>query len=332
MTISHLKTGASMRIRAVAAAAAVCLSGCGGGGGGGSDDIKKQPAPQTFNGLVLTLYSQGVNLTFIRAQGDAVTGVETGAVTMTEDPRYFFGVDPAGAQTLYVVSDSISGGRYTYQRTSPEAGVLIIEGSGSGVGLNDSSLEVTSTYFKNPTFSRRYDILFGTDGSIITGVNVNDSGEGLAYPGILWNQASLRLFGGASVPIAWDLTQSQGLNLPKLYPAGVSPQRLVITPTNLADPATGYQFLSSTFTRFSDAFGDFIEEGIGNKDVPPDPALTLINFDYQPDPNSTNLARIRIYEQNKPTLTYQMTFLDLEKGTYVRDDGSTGTFEFPFID
>lgn len=336
MTRNHLKRGLAVARFVIAASAiALGLSGCGGGGGG-SDDTRNQPAPQTFNGLVLQLYSQGVSLTFIRAEGDATTGVETGSVTMTENPVGFTGVNSSGAPFPYVVSDSISGGRYTYQRTSPEAGVLIVEGSGSGQGLAVGSglggIKVLSNYFMNPSFSRRYDLLFGTDGATITGVNVNDSGEGLSYPGLLWNSATLRLYGGASVPIAWDLKQSQGLDLPRLYPDGVSLERLVITPTNVADPVVGYQFLNSTFTRFSNAIGDFKEEGVGNKDVAPDPALTLINFDYQPDPNTTNRARIRIYEGSNAVVIYDLTFLDIEKGTYVREDGSTGTFEFPFLD
>jgi hypothetical protein len=222
------------------------------------------------------------------------------------------------------VSSTISGARYVYARTSPEAGTLTITGSGSGVNSGGG----IANYFQNPTFTHTYDLLFGTDGATITGVSVNDTGEGFA---ILWPSAVLRVFGVGSVPVGWSLKDSEGVNLPKLYPLSVSQQRLEITPADLAThPAEGYQFLTSKFTRFSNAVGDFLEEGVGNKDAVP--ALILINFDYQPDPNTTNRAKIRIYDGVNPVVTYDMTFLDLEKGTYVRENGSTGTFEYPFLD
>ena len=322
----NFKSGSTtLRFFASALALVLALSGCGGGGGSGDPD--SEPAPQTFNGLVLTLYTGGVSLTFIRADGDAVTGVESGAITMAENPQNADVVDASGAPGQLIPSGSITSGRYTYQRTSPEGGFLIVEGIGSGVNG-----EAEANYFLNPSFTRRYDLLFGTNGVTITGVNVNDSGEGFTYPGILWSTATLRLFGGAPVPIGWSVENSKGLVLPKLYPDGISLERLEITPANLAESPVGYQFLDSTFTRFSNATGDFIEEGVGNKDVPTDPALTLINFDYQPDPNTTNRARIRIYEGSKSAVIYDMTFLDLERGTYVRENGSTGTFEFPFLE
>ncbi len=337
MTSPILKRGiVAARSFTLVSALALGMAGCGGGGGGGgSDDVRTQPAPQTFNGLLLTLWASGVQLTFIRAEGDALTSVETGAVTMRENPLNVVGVDSTGAPSTLRPSRSISGARYTYQRTSPEAGVITITGNGSGTPFNPGIPPVSANYFTT-SFTRTYNLLFGTDGSVITGVSVNDSsatiGEEAPFPGILWTGAVLQVFGSGSVPIGWSLQASQGVNLPKLYPTGVNLERFEITPNDLAQPLVGYQFLQSSFTRFSDALGDFIEQGVGNKDLPPDPTLTLINFDYQPDPNTTNRARIRIFEGSQPTVIYDMTFLDLEKGTYVREDGSTGTFEFPFLD
>ena len=320
---------------AACSAAVLLVSGCGGGGGSGSNDdkISAQPAPQTFNGLVLTLYVGGVELTFIRAEGDALTAGETGAVTMKEKPATFIGTDSTGAPVSRFPSGSISGARYTYFRTSPEAGVLIITGAGSGIYEGPPPNGFVS-YFQNPTFTRTYNLLFGTDGASISGVSVNDTsatpGEVDPFPGILWTSATLRVFPAGQVPVGWSLASSQGVPLRKFYPDSVSQQRLEITPTALAAAPEGYQFLNSTFTRYSTMVGDFLEEGVGNKDAVP--TFTLVNFDYQPDPATLNRARIRIYEGAKPVITYNLTFLDLEKGTYVREDGSTGTFEFPFLD
>jgi hypothetical protein len=306
------------------------LSGCGDSGG--SDDVKNQPAPQTFNGLVLTLYSQGVTLTFLRSEGNAVDGVETGAVSMRAAPIASPLVDSSGTPSFLIPSSQISAGQYTYVRTSPEGGTLTVTGSGNNVFVGTVTgvlLPVVNYFIGN--FTRQYDILFGTDGTTITGINVNDSGEGIPYPGIAWIDATLATFGGGSVPISWSVEQSNGLNLPKLYPQSVNLEAFVVTPTDLLEPIYNYQFLNSTFTRFSDARGDFLEEGVGNRNILDDPVLTVINFDYQPDPNTINQAKIRIYANGESTLTYDLTFISLEAGTYVLNDGSTGTFEFPFL-
>lgn len=321
------------KLAAVASLVVFGFSGCGGGGSSNNDE-SNQPAPQTFNGLVLNLYSEGVELTFIRSEGDAVNGLETGSVTMAAAPGASPIVDPSGAPSFVIPSSQISGARYSYVRTSPEGGVLTVTGSGNGifVGVISGVILPIPNYFAGPNFTRQYDVLFGTDGATINGLNVNDSGEGYTYPGITWLGATLRTFGGGTVPIGWSLEASQGLDLPKLYPESVNQEAFVITPTNLADVAVNHQFLTSEFTRFSDARGDFIEKGVGNRNIVGDPTLTVINYDYQPDPNTTNQARIRIYVENGSTRTYDLTFLSLEEGFYIRDNGSTGTFDFPFLD
>jgi len=307
------------------------LSGCGDSGG--SDNVANQPAPQTFNGLVLTLYSQGITLTFLRSEGNAVDGVETGAVSMTAAPIAVPIVDSDGVPSFVIPSSQITAAQYTYVRTSPEGGTLTVTGTGNDifVGTVTGVVLPVVNYFSG-SFTRQYDILFGTDGTIISGINVNDSGEDIDYPGITWIGATLITYGGGSVPIGWSVEQSQGLSLPKLYPDSINLEAFVVTPTDLLLPAYNYQFLNSTFTRFSDAKGDFIEEGVGNRNIVDDPVLTVINFDYQPDPNTANQATVRIYENGGSTLTYDLTFISLESGTYVLDDGSTGTFEFPFLD
>lgn len=213
---------------------------------------------------------------------------------------------------------------------------MTIEGGSNNVPVSGV---VGAVNYMSGTFKRTYYLLFGTDGATITGINANDVGDVddpdylIPYPGLLWFEPTVRLVGGSGVPVGWTVEQSLGLNLPKIYPDGVNRQRFEITPDNLADPELGYQFLESTYTRFSNAAGDFLEEGVGNKDDASDPdQLIPINFDYQPDPKTTNLARIRIYDGANPVVVYDMTFIDFEKGTYVREDGSTGTFEFPFLD
>lgn len=309
------------------------LNSCGGSGPDNNETIG--PAPLTMNGLVLTLYASGVELTFIRAEGDASIpgGVETGAVTMKVNPAETTTVNSAGTPTPLRPSYSISGGRYTYIRTGPEAGSVSVAGEGSGFfGTNAPTLGTPrATYFQGGTFIRNYEILFGTNGTSITGIDVNDWGEGSTYPGISWNGATLRVFGGTLVSNAWSLADSALVNLPKLYPPAVSAQQMTTTPTDPLESSFRYEFLTSTFTRFSEAKGDFIEEGVGRSQVIPEPVLTIINYDYQPDPATTNRAIIRIYNSTGPVVIYNMTFLDLEKGTYVREDGSAGTFEFPFL-
>ena len=313
---------------------ALGLSSCGGGGG---DDDEVGPAPLTMNALVLTLYAGGVELTFVRAEGDASTGVETGAVTMKANPGGATTVDSSGAPTPLRPSNSISGGRYTYVRSGPESGTLTVSGQGSGQfgengGIFVGQITLASNYFRQGSFTRNYAILFGTNGASISGIDVNDWGEGSTYPGILWSGATLRVFGGALVTNAWSLENSKTVSLPKLYPTSVSGQLFSIIPTNIAENSLDYKFLSSTFTRFSDAKGDFKEEGVGNSQIVGQPALTIVNFDYQPDPATTNRAVIRIYSASGQTIIYNMTFLDNEKGTYIQDNGSVGTFDFPFLD
>ena len=325
-----------------------CLSlfilGLGSCGGGGGDDKTAEPAPKTFDGLVLTLYTGGVELTFLRAEGDASTGSETGAVTMKVNPAKVTLSDSGGGTDKIYPSYSISGGRYVYTRTGPEGGLLTVTGEGSGYfgSLGPAPSSGTSPpssgtvggpadYYSGP-FTRDYAVLFGTDGVYISGIKVNDWGEGTPYPGISWTGATLRVYGGAQVPLAWSIVESALLSLPKLYPLVISQETMTTTPTDTLGNAYVYQFLTSTFTRFSTAEGDFLEKGIGNSQLNASPTLTLINYDYQPDPATTNRAVIRIYSATNSVLTYNMTFLDLEKGTYViQENGTTGTFEFPFI-
>lgn len=311
------------------------LSSCGGSGGGDGDD-DGGPAPRTFNGLVITLYTSGVELTFIRAEGDASTGAETGAVTMKINPGATSTVDSSGATLPLEPSTAISGARYTYVRTGPEAGNITITGFGSGSFGTDGNFFFlpttnTSNYFKGPDtpFTRNYAMLFGTNGVSISGVDVNDSGEDLT---IFWNNAIIRVFGGGLVTNGWSLESSAAVNLPKLYPTELSRQELVIIPANSVENGISYSFLTSTFTRFSDAKGDFIEEGVGNGRILGQTALTIINYNYQPESASTNRAIVRIFNPTGPAFIYNMTFLDLEKGNYVREDGSVGTFEFPFLE
>ena len=308
------------------------LGSCGGGGGG--DDKTLEPAPKTFDGLVLTLYTGGVELTFLRAEGDASTGSETGAVTMKVNPAETTTTDSGGGVSPLRPSYSISGGRYVYTRTGPEGGSLTVTGEGSGYFGTAAPTPETrlANYFEGGPFTRNYAVLFGTDGVYISGIKVNDWGEGIDYPGISWTGATLRVYGGAQVPLAWSIVESALLSLPKLYPLEISQQTMTTAPTDTLGNAYRYQFLTSTFTRFSLAEGDFLEKGVGYSQLIPSPTLTLINYDYQPDPATVNRAVIRIYNETNSTLTYNMTFLDLEKGTYViQENGTTGTFEFPFI-
>lgn len=313
-------------------AVVAALAGCGSGTG---ESAANQPAPQTFNGLVITLFAGGPTFTFVRADGDAMKGVETGAVIINDNPGGAVGTTSAGAPFLFIPPTTTSGVRYTYVRTSPEGGTVTLTGTSSGVPSSNALFGTPPLppNYLMPDFARQMDLLFGTDGNIINGVTINDSGEGIDFPGLLWVDGTLRQVGNIAVPIGYNLEQSSTARIPKVYPESVNTQSFEVIPDDPAEDSLNHQFLNSVFTRFSDRSGDFIEEGIGNRNVIGESVLTLINFDYAPDPNSVNLARVRIFDSpgGSPAV-YFLTFLDFEKGTYVRENGTTGVFEFPFLD
>ena len=311
----------------------VGLCSCGGGGGG--DDEALEPAPRTFDGLVLTLYTGGVELTFIRAEGDAATGVETGSVSMKENPAKATATNPGGGTDQVLPSYSISGGRYVYTRLGPESGTLTVTGQGSGFfGALAGGVDTPSAnYFEAGEFTREYALLFGSDGVYVSGIRVNDWGEGFDYPGIAWSGATLKVYGGSPLLLGWSLKNSALLDLPKLYPLSISQQTVDTTPDEDSDDEYTIEFLTSTFTRYSDAKGDFLEKGVCNITIYPDAETVIGNYTYKPDPLTTNRAVLTIYFETDPPVTAKLTFLDLESGTYIiQEDGSTGEFNFPFLD
>jgi hypothetical protein len=344
-------------IRSIALIAVGCvvsmsgLTGCGSGKGSG---LENEPAPQTFNGLVLTLFQGGPKFTFIRSEGNAVNGVEVGAVDMDDNPSGITSILGVVDASRVVPPTRIVGARYEYRRTGPESGVLRIFGQSTNIQSTNARYVISSNpliyapvNYLRSGFDREFFILFGTDGNVIHQISANDVGQPIPgennpplnppieiddpYPGILWNTGSLRMVNNFPVPIGFDLRTSAELSLPKIYPESINLEDLIITPDDPGEDELFHYFLESQFTRFSDRAGDFIEKGIGNRNVVGDPAVTLINFDYNPDPETVSNVRIRINAAGEPEVTYHMIFLDFKRGTYVRGDGATGTFEFPLI-
>ena len=336
-------------IALIAAGCVVSMSGLTGCGSGKGSGLENEPAPQTFNGLVLTLFQGGPRFTFIRSEGNAVNGVEVGAVDMDDNPSGITSILGVVDASRVVPPTSISGARYEYRRTSPESGVLRIFGQSTNIQstnaryvISVNPLEYAPVNYLRSGFDRELFILFGTDGNVIHQVSVNDVGQPIPgatvdieiddpYPGILWNTGNLRMVNNIPVPIGYDLQTSAQLSLPKIYPESINLEDLLITPDDPLEDELFHYFLESQFTRFSDRAGDFVEKGIGNRNVVGDPTVTLINFDYNPDPDTISSVRIRINAAGEPEVVYNMIFLDFKRGTYVRGDGATGTFEFPLI-
>jgi hypothetical protein len=313
------------------------LAACGSGKG---DDDADSPAPQTMNGILLITYQGGPTFRFVRAEGNAVGGTEFGAVTMDAEPARRTYFDSGGAGEFMLVPPTrISGGRYSYTRTTPESGTIIITGESTDITAQKNAIgpllpPVTYMTFPPATpFERRFEILFGTDGVSITGITFNDSGESNPFPGIFHRDADILLQNNSPVPIAWNITDSALLDLPSIYPDQVSMEVLIFTPDDPLADTLSHQLLESTFTRFSNAPGDFVEKGVGNRDVLGGANPQIINFEYDPDPTTINRAEMRIILQSGEILTYDLRFLDFENGTYtLRNDGSTGVFAFPFIE
>ncbi len=323
-------------LRAMAAIGlAAGLSACGSGKGG----IGESPSPETLNGVSLVIYQGGPEYKFVRAEGDATTGAEVGAVTMEPDPAAVLTFGTGGGFEFFVVPPTrISGARYTYTRTSPETAVITIAGESTNITAQRNEiggLLPAVNYLMSP-FERQFDILFGTDGATVTGVTVNDSGippEEPPFPGLVWRDAEMRLQNGLPLPVGWNITSSDVLDLPRFYPDSISKELFIIEPDDPTQNSFAHQFLESTFTRFSDARGDFVERGVGNRNIIDDTVLETINFEYDPDPATTNIATLRIFRETGPSITYELRFLDFEGGTYVRlEDGSTGEFDFPFLE
>lgn len=305
------------------ASTALLLTSCGGGG-----DSAGHPAPQTLNGLVLELQAGGIQISFVRNSGSALNGgTETGVILVRESAPSFTFVDEFGNLQMAYVSQVVQAGTYTYQKTAAETGAIVVRGDGSG---SDSSGN-TATYFATAAFEHRYEVLFATDGSILTDILVTDTGEGFT---IFWNEALLTHYDGGDVPIGYSLSQSEGRDLPKLYPDTIDRETFEITPDNPLQPTLYYVLLASEFTRFVDLSGQVVlEKGVGNEYVPPDLVNVnqVVNWEYAPDTATINKVIMRISYDSLPTVTYTLTFSDLESGTYVDSLGRTGTFVFPFL-
>jgi len=311
-------------------AVAIGLIGCGGGSGsGGSGSGSDEPAPQTLNGVIFTPYSSGGPvLTMIRSSGDAMSSGEIGAVRMDPNPAGIPIVNSLGVESTISISPTISGATYVYTRTTPEGGRLVVRGFGREFNSTGDPYE----YFAG-AFSRTYDMVFATDGSVVTTIissdYITEDGVGTA---ITATNGSMRVVGSAFLTNGWNIEQSAGVILPKLYPAAITGEPLIITIAGDPVVIQNFNLVISSYTRLSVAQGDFLEKGVGNVFIDEDPTPKIINYAYAPDAKSTNRVKLTIGIDGLGTTVYTFTFTGTEAGTFVDNKGQTGTFEFPFLD
>ncbi|MDX1679795.1 MAG: hypothetical protein R3242_03595, partial [Akkermansiaceae bacterium] len=305
---SRLALVSRLGAASLALSAAVFLPSCGGGGGGG--DLAFQPAPQTLHALALQLDPGGIQYVFIRDTGDTTLGeVEEGGVVVRRDAPAFSVADEFGIITDVKPSNEVSQATYTYERVSPESAVITITGDGSGV---DSKGDAANYYSETP-FTRRYEILFATDGAIITAINVDDYTvtDGITFD-ILWNNATIKTYAGGDVPVGYSITRSNFEEIPTLYPESIDGEFLRIIP-DVGDEKT-LSVLSSTYTRFINDT-DFTEEGVANLKDPAGSSAVVVNYKYEPVSGTANLATFTIVFEDREEV-YNFKFLDEESGTY----------------
>lgn len=292
----------------------------------------------------MELYSGGPSFTFVAASGNAVDGVEFGAVAMNVSPTGFVGRSPTGDSIQVDIAESLLSATYEYRRTAPESGQLII----SGVGVVPPPVgEDPRLVYMGNEFARSFNILFATRGASISAVNISDRNifgpdpdpeEGIPQrqlAEIIWNNPTIRLFGGGQVPVGWTLESSQALSraLPKVYPNSISNELFLITPSDEELPPMDIYLLESNFTRFlpGGSTGTSLEErGVGRLERPDLPDVT-INYSYRPVASSTQNVILEIVGDGI-SFTLDMSFQGFQSGTYTSSDGSSGTFQFPFLE
>ncbi len=328
-------------------AAAIGLMSCGDGSGGPNGGANAEPAPRTMNGIIFSPGgSVGPVLTMIRVAGDATKSGETGTVRMNASPGDITVTSASGVDSELRVSPVISGATYTYSRTSSVGGRLVVRGTGlltiPGSG-GEAPVEEPSEedppappeqyeYFGGE-FSRTYDIIYATNGTVITTLAVTDydTEAGIGAGTITFSGGTMRLVGGGLVPVGWSIETSSGLVLPKLYPLKLSTEDLYLTFDDEAVEGQSILLLTSTFTPLSPQLGDFVEKGVGNLRVGDSPTPVTIGYEYSPDADTTNQVELKILRSGSPSATYEMIFDEVETGTFIDNQGRTGTFEFPFL-
>jgi len=332
--VQETKNLAGILKLAVLSVVSLCLASCGGGGGDG-DSASKEPAPQTMNGIVFRLLpGAGPVLTLIRSEGDALVGNETGNVTMAPNPGSIPVADTNNNPVPELVSPIISATTYSYTRTSPEGGRLVI--SGRGLNFIPGSVPQTPYAYFGGNFSRTYELIFATDGVNVTAVATVDfdTANGLAGGAIYFGNSSVRLFGGGIVPIGWTVERSSTLSLPKLFPGKLSGETMDLLLSGPPIESQRFLFLESTFTRFTpDIPGNFLEKGSGNLFVGDSPDPIKINYEYQPDPTTNNKAILRISrgDPGPSQVIYEFTFISLKTGNVSINNIPAGTFDFLFL-
>ncbi len=160
-----------------------------------------------------------------------------------------------------------------------------------------------------------------------------DTADGITGGTITYNSGSLTLFGGGSVPVGWNIQRSTAIDLPKIYPLALTGETLELTLIPPFETNQRFVLLESTFTRFTDAPGDFLEKGIGNLFIGDDPDPETINYEYQPSPSTNNIAVVRIFRSSPAAarVDYEFTFISNQTGTVTVAGTPAGTFEFPFL-
>lgn len=307
---------------------AIALNSCGGGGGD-ADDISTHPAPQTLNGLVITLWSGGPSFTFVRISGSALNGgTETGGFVYNTS-----GIEPSALPDPvgFTAVDEVDNAVYSYQKINAEIGEIIVQGDASSGDLYPAG-----------TFERRYRVTFLTTGTIVTGLSVVDNDDGGSGPAVPvdepWLTGNVRHYDGGPLDVGYSLDESESRLLPFLYPSrlvNVDSQRLELTPIAPATEAPIYVFAASDFIETQVLSDPVIFEQTGRGtafDLP----TTPINytFEYEPDITTVNEVRIRIVldAPDGRTIDYDLVFSSKNSGDYTASNGDTGRFLFPNID
>ncbi len=305
-------------------AVAVALTGCGGGGGG---DLEQQPAPQTLNATVLTLYSGGVAFTFIRDSGNAANGeTERGSIIYTEDP----GTGTTNSTPAELKpSDKAYNVTYTYTRDSAQSGTITITGTGSG----EDSAAGTSNYFAGDgtdVVVRTYEVSFAASGNIVsigTIFDYSSAAEGPVSPGFTWRAATLTLYPSGNVPLGFDIEDSNRQDLPTLYPdsvagnngAGDDPAKNIVF--NPEGDKTTYIPTSSSYSPYT-SDTDYTEAGLLDRVIDnPASTATGLNFEFTPNSGSFDTVTFTVkYPSGHPLApaadeVYTLVFGDTASGT-----------------
>jgi len=341
----------SLRLTALASLLALplLLSSCGGGGGSGVEG----PAPRVLNGLTLALSTSGGPIFSFISIDDFVSeenpDIDTGIVTMVASPSDIPTVGANGTPGTICFAPTISNASYTYKVISGSTAVLTITGTGANV---PSILDPVDTCALENAFVLTYNILYGSTGGainelILTPVPSASSGSASFLMNLFSNNSLMTLQSGGLVPEGYGLVQSRSVAPRLIVPNTIGSQNLRLSVDGDTSLDQSYVFINSNYQPFSN-IDLLLESGQGLSSLDSDPANpTTLDWSWQPGETSSgtlgnNVGVLSVFDEFGQSFVYDFTFAQLqddgtvtggsESGVYVRDDGQTGQFNFPFLD